>query len=202
MRLFTRASLVAFLSTALACAANPGTTTMTRQQPPGAQDPKAPHPGSITAKYDWNHSTELWGISDLPDSFIFRCIDADGNSAKREAAIWCVPVVEVVTTSVDEHGKPVTPREADFIGISVYGPNHTFLEHTSSQPGMKRRRELERSPSPPSTEDYKNPAQPSSAQLVPTSEIKTDSCSTHGSIAVALQGPSWWSRIKAWLGFA
>ncbi|CAB3788195.1 hypothetical protein LMG28688_02639 [Paraburkholderia caffeinitolerans] len=104
----------------------------------GAQDPSRPHPGTITARFAWNNSVEYWEASKLPESFTFRCYDKDGNPTSRHQAAWCVPVVEVVTVSMDDNGNPVAPKEAASISNSVYGPDHTFLEHTSSAPKQPR----------------------------------------------------------------
>jgi hypothetical protein len=107
---------------------------MVQPRLPGAQDPAAPHPGTITATFAWNHSTEYWKASDFPDSFTFRCFDNDGNLTARSMAAYCVPVVEVVTVSTNKEGEPVPPKGAASISNSVYGPDHTFLGHTTAQP--------------------------------------------------------------------
>lgn len=101
---------------------------------PGAQAATVPHPGTILAKFTWNNSTEYWNASKFPDRFIFRCFDKDGIRTSRDKAAWCIPIVEVVTVSVDDDGKPVAPKDATLISNSVYGPEHTFLEHNTSAP--------------------------------------------------------------------
>lgn len=178
------------------CLANTGVSNMTQQFPPGAQDPKLPHPGTITAKYDWDGSTERWKASDLPDSFIFRCYDKSGERAERTNAAWCIPVVEVETVSVDGNGKPVAPNEADSISNSVYGPGHTFLEHTSSPPHLKQKRELDRQPRSTLPGD--------ATPQLPQSFTPNQSGYTFSSYdAPPRQGRlSWWARLRAWLGLA
>ena len=135
---------ISFLALGYACEAFAGATNMTEHFSTGAQDPQWPHPGTITAKYDWDGSTEFWKASDLPDSFTFRCFCENGERTSRANAAWCIPVVEVETISADEHGNPVAPNEADSVSNSIYGPGHTFLEHTSSPPHLKQQRELDR----------------------------------------------------------
>ncbi|WP_233885145.1 hypothetical protein [Paraburkholderia flagellata] len=101
---------------------------------PGAQPATVPHPGTIAAKYTWNNSTEYWKASEFPDSFKFMCFDKNGIRTSRNKAAWCIPIVEVVTISVDVNGNPVAPKDAASIENTVYGPDHTFLEHTMSTP--------------------------------------------------------------------
>ncbi|WP_144021240.1 hypothetical protein [Caballeronia sordidicola] len=134
---------IGFLALGYACESIAGATNMTERVPTGAQDPQRPHPGTITAKYDWDGSTEFWKASDLPDSFTFRCFNENGKRTSRANAAWCIPVVEVETVSSDEQGNPVAPNEADSVSNSIYGPGHTFLEHTSSPPHLKQQRELD-----------------------------------------------------------
>lgn len=110
------------------------TMNNTPTRPTGSQDPGLPHPGTIEAKYTWNNSIEYWKSAELPDSFIFRCFDKNGKSAPRDQAAWCIPVVEIVTISVDKSGKPVPPKGAASVEIAIYGPNHRFLEHVSKAP--------------------------------------------------------------------
>lgn len=100
----------------------------------GAQDPSLPHPGTIVARFTWNNSVEYWDVSKDPDFFIFHCYGKDGRATSRSKAAWCIPVVEVVTVSLDKNYKPASPKEAAFIENTVYGPNHTFLEHNTSGP--------------------------------------------------------------------
>ncbi len=111
---------------------------MSKPWPPGAQDPKAPHPGTITLKYDWDGSTVIKKATEMPESFILRCVDANGNRVPRAEAIWCIPVVEIETVSVDEAGKPVPPKGAYTVSSSVYGPDHVFIEHVMSAPKPPR----------------------------------------------------------------
>ncbi|WP_141712842.1 hypothetical protein [Burkholderia ubonensis] len=111
---------------------------MSKPFPPGAQDPHAPHPGSISVKYAWNGSTETWKAAELPESFVFRCSDANGHSVARDQAAWCIPVVEIETISVDQAGRPVEPTVAHSITSSVYGPGHTFLEQVTSGPSSTK----------------------------------------------------------------
>lgn len=101
---------------------------------PGARSSSIPHPGKIEAKYEWNNSIEYWDASELPDSFIFRCFDKRGKRTARDRAAWCIPVVEVVTVSLDKNYRPASPKDAAFIENTVYGPDHTFLEHNTSGP--------------------------------------------------------------------
>jgi hypothetical protein len=169
---------------------------MRQQFPPCAQDPKLPHPGTIAAKYYWNDSTETWTVSDLPESFIFRCFDKNGERAQRADAAWCIPVVEVETVSVDENGKPVAPKDADSVSISEYGPGHTFIEHTQSVPHLKRQRELDRQQRIPPQDDM---------QLQrPQSSIsdRSDYIFADDHVSPQRGRLSWWRRIKARLGVA
>ncbi|WP_186064567.1 hypothetical protein [Burkholderia gladioli] len=122
-----------FAILACGCTANTsGETATSRPFPPGAQAPNLPHPGTIVMKYAWNHSEEVLPASESPESFIFRCADADGNPVKRDSAAWCTPVVEIDTNSTDAGGHPVAPRDAASITTSAYGPGHTFIEHLVS----------------------------------------------------------------------
>ncbi|HDR9202011.1 hypothetical protein [Burkholderia vietnamiensis] len=128
------------MSTLLVCGCAEGAlgaSNMSKPFPPDAQDPHAPHPGSISVKYAWNGSTETWKAAELPESFVFRCSDADGHSVARDQAAWCIPVVEIETVSVDQAGRPVEPKVAYSITSSVYGPRHTFLERVTSGPSSK-----------------------------------------------------------------
>jgi hypothetical protein len=179
------------------CMTNTGATNMTQHFPPGAQDPKSPHPGTITAKYYWNDSTETWTVSDLPESFIFRCFDKNGERAQRANAAWCIPVVEVETVSVDENGNPVAPNEADSVSISEYGPGHTFIEHTQSVPHLKRQRELDRQQRTPPQEDAKPPSSPQTFIPHRSSDTLADYEQPLADVQL-----SWWARVKAWLGLA
>ncbi|WP_186070450.1 hypothetical protein [Burkholderia gladioli] len=128
--------LAATLMTALltcGCTTNVlGANAMSKPLPAGAQAPNTPHPGTIVVKYAWNHSKEVMPASGLPESFIFRCSDADGNPTERSAAAWCIPVVEIETVSTDASGHPIAPKDAASITTSVYGPDHTFIEHVVS----------------------------------------------------------------------
>jgi len=184
---------IGLLALTCACAGNTGATHMTTHLPPGAQDPKLPHPGTITAKYDWNGSIELWKASELPDSFIFRCFDQSGKRTSRADAAWCIPVVEVETVSTDEHGNPAVPNEADSVSNSIYGPDHTFLEHTSSPPGLKLQRELDRQQRRAPQEDA-TPQPPQSFRPNGSGYTVSDNHEPSS------QGrSSWWTRFKAWL---
>jgi hypothetical protein len=145
---------------------------MAKQFPRGAQEPSAPHPGSIAFKYSWNQSTEIKDASKYPEDFIFRCADANGERTDRAHAAWCIPLVEVETVSVDENGRPVALKEADSVSISEYGPEHTFIEHTQSVPHLKRQRELDRQQRTPPPED----AMPGTISLI----IYSSSVELHG----------------------
>jgi hypothetical protein len=183
------------------CPAAYRTLNMTAQFPPGAQDPHLPHPGTITARFDWNGSTEQWNASDFPESFVFRCFDAKGELTARASAAWCIPVVEIETVSVDENGKPVAPSEADSISNTVYGPGHTFIEHTSSAPNLKRQRELDQRRQPgtngtPLQKDaFREPPEPQSLYRE-QGDISRQDRAAHGS------KPGLWARLKVWLGRA
>jgi hypothetical protein len=194
MRLIIIAGMSAL---AYGCMANTGATNMMQHFPPGAQDPKSPHPGTIAAKYYWNNSTETWTVSDLPESFIFRCFDENGKSAQRANAAWCIPLVEVETVSVDENGNPVAPRDADSVSISEYGPGHTFLQHTQSAPHLKRQRELDRQQRVPPQDDVTQPSSPQS--FTPHRSKYTIAPDQQPSTDLQL---TWWTRVKAWLGLA
>jgi len=194
MNFAVRSIIIAALSAyGCGCTANIGSTNMTKHLPPGAQDPKLPHPGTIAAKYSWNHSEETWTVSDLPDSFIFRCFDEGGKRIGRANAAWCIPVVEIETVSVDENGNPVAPKDADSISISEYGPEHTFIEHTQSFPHLKRQRELDRQQQIPSKVD----TAPSS--FTPD---RSNNTSANNQPPVADLRLSWLAKVKAWLGLA
>jgi hypothetical protein len=177
------------------CISTSGATDMAKQFPKGAQEPSAPHPGSIAFKYAWNQSTENKDASKYPEDFIFRCADANGKRTDRAHAAWCIPLVEVETVSVDENGKPVVPKDADSVSISEYGPGHTFIEHTQSVPHLKRKRELERQrQSTPSDDTTPQPPQ----SFKPNQSDYTLSDYREP----AWQGRlSWWARLKAWIGF-
>lgn len=90
------------------------------------------HPGTIAARFTWNNSVEYLDASKYPDFFIFHCYGKDGRATSRSKAARCIPVVEVETVSLDKHYKPASPKEAALIENTVYGPNHTFLEHNTS----------------------------------------------------------------------
>lgn len=170
---------------------------MAKQFPHGAQEPSAPHPGSIAFKYVWNQSTEIKDASKYPEDFIFRCVDANGKRADRAHAAWCVPLVEVETVSVDENGNPVAPREADSVSISEYGPGHTFIQHTQSVPHLKYQRELDRQQRIPPQEDATPPtSRQSFAPDRPNSPFADDQTPSTD------MRSNWWTRVKAWLGLA
>jgi hypothetical protein len=174
---------------------------MTKQFPPGAQDPHLPHPGTIMARFDWNRSTEQWNASDFPESFVFRCFDGNGALTTRASAAWCIPVVEIETVSVDENGKPVAPREADSISNTVYGPGHTFIEHTSSPPDLKRQRNLDQQRQPKSNASpLRKETDRESPDLPPLRHERGD-ISRHDR-GVHVSEPGLWARLKAWLGRA
>lgn len=138
---FCRASAAVIVSTLLAggCASGAlGASSTSKPFPPGAQDPHAPHPGSISVKYAWNGSTEIWKAAEFPESFVFRCSDANGHSVARDHAAWCIPVVEIETVSVDQAGWPAEPTVAHSISSSLYGPGHTFLEQVTSGPSSTK----------------------------------------------------------------
>src|SRR5476649_174328 len=147
---------------ACGCISTSGATDMAKQFPHGAQEPSAPHPGSIAFKYSWNQGTEIKDASKYPEDFIFRCADANGKRTDRAHAAWCIALVEVETVSVDENGKPVAPKEAYSVSISEYGPGHTFIQHTQSVPHLKRQRELDGQQRTPPPEDAKPPSSPQS----------------------------------------
>jgi hypothetical protein len=111
---------------------------------PGGQDAAAAHPGTITWVYLWNDSRKVEPAENYDDRFKFFCLDANGD-----VAVKCIPIVEIVTLSVDENGNPVVPNEADSIEISTYGPGHTFVQHTSSAPNLKQLRKQNKQPSMP-----------------------------------------------------
>jgi hypothetical protein len=144
---------VSIAATACGGISTSGATEMAKQFPRGAQEPAAPHPGSIAFKCAWNQSTEIKDASKYPEDFVFRCADANGKRTARAHAAWCIPLVEVETVSVDENGKPVAPKEADSVSISEYGPGHAFIQHTQSVPHLKRQREMDRQRQSPSQED-------------------------------------------------
>lgn len=133
-RRWVRTAFVIALSlSACTSAKNSGVSELSKKAP-GAQDPSLPHPGAIAARFTWNNSVEYWDASKYPDVFIFHCYGKDGRATSRSKAAWCIPVVEVETVSFDKNYKPASPKEAAFIENTVFGPNHTFLEHTTSGP--------------------------------------------------------------------
>jgi hypothetical protein len=197
MMLIARISLIACLSAlACECAANMGVKNMAQQFPPGAQDPKLPHPGIVTFVYLWNNSREVDSADKVPDRIKFFCVDERDNEVAREKAIWCIPVVEIETFSVDEHGKAVVPKDADFIHIRAYGPNHTFLKSTVTPPSRKPPADLlDRSP--------QSIPQNTGSQS-PQSFAPRQSGYERSDRRVLLQQKrlNWCARVKAWLGIA
>jgi hypothetical protein len=182
---------------ACGCISTSGAKDMAKQFPHGAQEPSAPHPGSIAFKYSWNQSTEIKDASKYPEDFIFRCADANGERTDRARAAWCIPLVEVETVSVDENGKPVAPKEADSVSISEYGPGHTFIQHTQSVPHLKRQRELDRQERTPPPEEAKSPSSPQSFTPHRSNYPLADFQQPLTDVQL-----SWWTRVKAWLGLA
>src|SRR5471032_2437603 len=177
---------------ACGCISTSGAKDMAKQFPHGAQEPSAPHPGSIAFKYSWNQSTEIKDASKYPEDFIFRCADANGERTDRARAAWCIPLVEVETVSVDENGKPVAPKEADSVSISKYVPGHT-----QSVPHLKRQRELDRQQRTPPPEDAKPPSSPQSFEPHRSNDKLADYQQPLTDVQL-----SWWTRVKAWLGLA
>jgi hypothetical protein len=178
-----------------------GAINMTAQFPPGAQDPHLPHPGAISARFDWNGSTEQWNASDFPESFVFRCFDEKGRLTARASAAWCIPVVEIETVSVDENGKPVAPTDADSISNTVYGPGHTFIEHTSSPPGLKRQRELDQRRQPGT--DASPLRKEGSEKSIDRRSLYREQSGVSRNDRVAHGSESGlWARLKAWFGRA
>ncbi len=109
--------------------------SISRAEPqPGVQDPRAPHPGTITVSYAWNDTRDVLDARTLPDSFIFRCNDANGELVGRDSAVSCVPVVAIETISRDKAGRLVSPSNADTIVSLVFGPGHVLLESVESGP--------------------------------------------------------------------
>ncbi|MDR5834053.1 hypothetical protein [Caballeronia sp. LZ034LL] len=131
-------AIVTFMLGCCASTAKPNSLHMKRSDFPGAQDASQPHPGTITMKYEWNGTSKELRASDYQDSFIFYCFDNEGKRAERNAAAWCVPIVEIETVSADKDGKPAEPRVAEYIEITQYGPGHKFLKHTTAQPRSQR----------------------------------------------------------------
>lgn len=174
---------------------------MTKQFPPGAQDPAAPHPGTIAFLYDWNGAATMEKASDFPESFIFRCFDHKGERVDRAHAWYCIPVVEIQTTSVDENGKGVAPQDADFIENSAYGPGHVFLQHTSSAPHLKalRKREQQNVPKAPASSPSGDIGRPGAAYKFSDATASASAVST-GRTAMEDAGKpsrlSFWQRIK------
>jgi len=182
---------------ACGCISTSGATEMAKQFPRGAQEPSAPHPGSIAFKYSWNQSTEIKDASKYAEDFIFRCADSNGERTDRAHAAWCIPLVEVETVSVDENGRPVAPKEADSVSISEYGPGHTFIEHTQSVPHLKRQRELDRQQRTPPPEDAMPAPSPQSSTPHQSNYTVADYQQPLTDVQL-----SWWARVKTWLGLA
>lgn len=169
---------------------------MTQDFPPGAQAPDVPHPGRVTFVYVWNNSREVESAAKVPDRIKFFCVDRQDNEVEREKAVYCIPVVEIETFSVDEHGKPIAPKDADYIHIRAYGPNHTFLKSTVTPPSRQRPPELLNKSrlSNPEGGVALRPSQSSSVQAQgATVSDELVSSSLEGRLG-------WWARVKVWLG--
>lgn len=93
-----------------------------------AQDPQAPHPGTVTFVERWNHTEKTVSADTLPDDIKFFCVNADQFIVRRERAAWCIPVIEYDTVSLDEDGKPAEPGVAHRVQRSSYGPNQISLQ--------------------------------------------------------------------------
>jgi hypothetical protein len=131
------------LLAALACGCvTTGAKCMTQDFPPDAQALDTPHPGKVTFVYLWNNAREVESAAKVPDRIKFFCVDKQANEVEPSKAVYCIPVVEIETFSVDEHGKPIVPKDADYIHIRAYGPNHTFLKSTVTPPSRQPPREL------------------------------------------------------------
>ncbi|WP_459708407.1 hypothetical protein [Paraburkholderia sp. 2C] len=194
----TAAGLFAFTC---GCLAASGAMNMIAQFPAGAQDPHLPHPGTITARFDWNGSTEQWKASDFPESFVFRCFDETGKLTARANAAWCIPVVQIETVSVDESGKPVSPSEAGSISTTLYGPDHTFIEHISSPPNLKRQRELDQQRQPGTIgSPLKKEAGPELPDFRSSYRTQGDFLRHKRVVHERELSPGLWARLKGWFG--
>ncbi len=93
-----------------------------------------PHPGKIVFGYQWNRTQEVKDAGSVPDEIKFVYYDAGGAETSDLAkAVHRVPVLEILTTSVDAEGKPVEPKRATLIEITAFGPDHRFLRHTTAR---------------------------------------------------------------------
>ena len=171
---------------------------MTQEFPPGAQDPDAPHPGTITFVYLWNNSREVESAGKVPDRIKFFCVDKQNNEVERTKATWCIPVVEIETFSVNEHGKPTVPKDADYIHIRAYGPNHIFLKSTVTPPSREPPPELLNKPQRSDPEEGVTLRRPQFFSSRPQSATFSD-----GLVSLRQEGQlGWWRRVKVWLGIA
>lgn len=169
---------------------------MSRPVPQYAQDPKVPHPGTVKFIDLWNHSEKIKPADDVPDNMKFFCMDANRFEVSREQAAWCIPIVEYVTLSLDQHGKPVEPRVADFIRITSYGPNHSYIGSTVTPPNFRK---------PPAAAPQSAPPQPDPPSRSPHG--LRDGFAGEGAIAeqrervegissAALPRLTWWQRVR------
>ncbi|MBN3728668.1 hypothetical protein [Burkholderia sp. Ac-20379] len=151
------------------------------------QDPSLPHPGRITLRYLWNQSERIENAADWPEGITFFCLNEKHERVERDQATWCIPLVEFETFSVDEHGKPVPPREASFIERFEYGPDHTFIRVVSTPPVRTPPPEL-RTPAPPSPRHN----EPQSRRTAPPDPTMA---------ATSIGTANRWTRLKQWMGW-
>lgn len=106
----------------------------------GMRDPLLPHPGTIKWVYLWNDSTEYMPVADWPERMAWYCEDINHNEVSHgdSRATACIPIVKIVTLSLDEQGTPVAPKDADFIEAKEYGPNDVFVRSTVTPPSLKK----------------------------------------------------------------
>jgi hypothetical protein len=106
----------------------------------GMRDPRLPHPGAIEWVYLWNDSKQFMPVANWPERMAWYCEDTNhaevSHSDSRANA--CIPIVKIVTLSLDEHGAPVAPKDADFIEAREYGPNDVFVRSTVTPPSLKK----------------------------------------------------------------
>jgi hypothetical protein len=171
---------------------------MTQDFPQGAQAPNVPHPGTVTFVYLWNNSREVEPAAKVPDRIKFFCVDTQDNEVERRKAVYCVPVVEIETFSVDEHGKPVVPKDADYIHIRAYGPNHTFLKSTVTPPSRQPPPELLNGSPLSDSEGSTTLLRSQFFSGQPHTATFSD-----GLVSSSREGRlRWWMRVKVWLGIA
>ena len=106
----------------------------------GMRDPRLPHPGTIEWVYLWNDSKQYMPVANWPERMAGYCEDTNHAEVSHgdSRAKACIPIVKIVTLSLDEQGAPVAPKDADFIEAREYGPNDVFVRSTVTPPSLKK----------------------------------------------------------------